>query len=82
VLNLANNLLGKLCNKALINVLPQLKYPPKKLNLENNLLNICKYKLNKRMEQQELFKHQIYVEKEEMKNDPVELEQVFKDINK
>lgn len=34
------------------------------------------------MEQQELFKHQIYVEKEEMKNDPVELEQVFKDINK
>ena len=45
VLNLANNLLGEESSVLLVKILPNLKNPPKKLNLENNILKTNKYKL-------------------------------------
>lgn len=45
VMNLANNLLGDQAGRLLMTMLPRLKNPPIKLNLENNLLKTHKYKL-------------------------------------
>jgi len=45
VLNLSNNLLAEESSKILIRMMPNLNNPPKKLNLENNILKTHKYKL-------------------------------------